>query len=315
MNELYDVLIIGGGPGGLTAGMYCARAKLKVLLLERLMPGGQVILTGEIENYPGFVDAIAGPDLINLMIEQAERLGLEWESEDITGLKEKENYIELLADDKIYHSRVVILSTGSEPRKLNVPNEEEFRGRGVSYCAICDGGFFKNKEVAVIGGGDAAIEEALYLTKLVKKVYIIHRRDKLRATPILQKNAFDNPKIEFIWNTTVESINGEKKVENLTLKNKINDKISELNVSAIFIYVGTKPNTIFLKDTSLELDDIGYIITDNHFLTNIKGVYAVGDVRAGAVKQIVVAAGEGASAAIEAMKYLEGSEYVPRIGY
>ncbi len=300
----YDLLILGGGPAGLTAGLYAARGGRKVALIERAMPGGQAFLTNEIENYPGFPQGIGGPELMMAFQEQATRFGLEIINAEIVKVDLAGELKTLTAaDGTLYRARAVIIATGAEPRKLGVPGEEEFRGRGVSYCATCDGAFFRNKKVAVVGGGDAAVEEAIFLTRFAEKVVIIHRRDELRAINVLQERAKSNEKIEFRLNMVVEAIQGNQKVESLRLKNVITGEIQEEPFDGVFVFVGTRPNTGFLKGI-LELDEKGCIITNAAMGTSLKGVYAAGDVRNTPFRQVATAVGDGAMAAGSAEQYL-----------
>jgi thioredoxin reductase (NADPH) len=304
----YDIVIIGGGPGGLTAGLYGARAERKTIVLEKYMPGGQIANTEEVEDYPGF-DRISGAELAMKMAEHAKSFGLEIGSEEV-----EEVYVD--GDDRLvrcasgttYRAKAVILATGGSPVFLNVPGEQEYTGKGVSYCAICDGAFFKGQVIAVVGGGDAAVEEALFLTKFGSKVYIIHRRDQLRAAKIIQSRAFANEKIEVIWDTVVESINGgDVKVDSLSLKNVKTGEKSTLDIGAVFVFIGFKPNSDITRE-SLRKDQGGYILTDEKMETSIKGVYAVGDVRAQLVRQITNAVGDGTTAAVAAEKRIEDLE-------
>ena len=301
----YDIVIVGAGPGGLTAGLYGARAKRKTVCLEKYIPGGQIANTEEVEDYPGF-ESISGSELATKMANHAQKFGLEIESEEV-----EEIYVD--GDDRIvkcasgnsYRAKAVILSTGGSPIYLNVPGEKEYTGRGVSYCAICDGAFFKDQVIAVVGGGDAAVEEGTFLTKFGSKVYIIHRRDELRAQKIVQKRAFDNEKNEIIWDTVVESINGDdKKVNNLSLKNVKTGEKSTLEIGAVFVFIGFKPNSNITRE-AMRKDSGGYIITDEKMETSIKGIFACGDVRAQLVRQITNAVGDGTTAAVAAEKYIE----------
>lgn len=301
---VYDQLILGGGPAGLTAGLYAARGGRKVALIERAMPGGQAFLTNEIENYPGFPQGIGGPELMMAFQEQAIRFGLEIINNDIVKV-DLAGDVKVLtgADGTVYLARTVIIATGAEPKKLGVPGEEEFRGRGVSYCATCDGAFFRNKKVAVVGGGDAAVEEAMFLTRFAEQVVIIHRRDELRAINVLQERAKDNEKIEFRLNTVVEAIQGNQKVESLRLRNVVTGDIQEEPFDGVFIFVGTQPNTKFLEGV-LSLDEKGCIVTNETMGTFLKGVYAAGDVRNTPFRQVATAVGDGAIAANSAEQYL-----------
>jgi len=304
----YDIVIVGAGPGGLTAGLYGSRAKRKTVCLEKYLPGGQIANTEEVEDYPGF-EHISGADLAMKMADHAKKFGLEIESEEVEEIYVDGNdRVVKCASGNIFRAKAVILSTGGSPVYLNVPGEKEYSGKGVSYCAICDGAFFKDQVIAVAGGGDAAVEEGSYLTKFGSKVYIIHRRGELRAQKIIQKRAFDNDKIEFIWDTVIESINGDdKKVRNLSLKNVKTGAKSNLDVGAIFVFIGFHPNSNITRE-ALRKDNGGYIITDEKMETSIKGIFACGDVRAQLVRQITNAVGDGTTAAVAAEKYIEELE-------
>lgn len=299
----YDIIIVGGGPGGLTAGMYGARSTLKTLIIERYLPGGQVANTELIEDYPGF-ESISGAELATRMSEHARKFGAEIISENVSEIYCEGNDRMVVTDEEKYKAPVVIIATGGQPRKLGVPGEEEFAGRGVSYCAICDGAFFKDQKIAVVGGGDAAVEEANFLTKYGSKVYIIHRRHELRAQKIIQDRAFKNEKIGFVWDSVVEKINGKQKVESLTLKNKKTREATQLEVGAVFIFVGFVPNSQLVRE-GLKLNPVGYILTNDRMETNIPGIYAVGDVRAQLCRQVTNAVGDGTTAAVAADKYIE----------
>ncbi|GIM45290.1 thioredoxin-disulfide reductase [Collibacillus ludicampi] len=303
---LYDIIIIGGGPAGLAAGLYAGRANMKVALIERGMPGGQASTTDLIENYPG-VESVEGPALSMIMHKQAESFGTEYITGTVETIKDEGKIKVLHTSNGELRTKAVILATGAEPRKLGVPGEEEFRGRGVSYCATCDGAFFRGKELVVVGGGDSAVEEGIYLTRHATKVTIIHRRDKLRAQKILQDRAFKNEKIDFIWDTTVQSIEGEGKVQKVVLKNTKTGDTKEFPADGVFIYVGMKPNTDFLKGSDIEsiLNDEGYIVTDAKMQTNIPGIFAAGDVRDTVLRQVVTATADGAVAAFYAGHYVE----------
>lgn len=299
-----DVVIIGGGPAGLTAGLYTSRAKLKTVLVEKGLLGGQVANTAKIENYPGF-DEIEGPDLVEKMVAQARHFGVEIINGDVLEVCNSELCRNVtLEDGTIITARVMIVASGADPLKLRIPGEKEFAGRGVSYCATCDGAFFRDMLVAVVGGGDSAVEEAMFLTRFAKEVVIIHRRDKLRAQKIIQERAFANKNLRFIWDTAIEKINGENFVTSLDLLNlKTGDK-SNMPADGIFIYVGNKPNTDFLRGV-VALDESGYIITQNEVETSSPGIFAAGDVRRKLLRQISTAVGDGATAAVAAEKYLE----------
>jgi len=304
--NIYDVLIIGGGPAGLTAGLYASRANLRTLLVERMIMGGQVMTTTKVENYPGFPGGIDGPDLMIRMQEHCQEYGLEVIYGEVTGLKQEGELRLVTVDGSAIKARSVIIATGAEPRKLGAPGEAEFVGRGVSYCATCDGAFFREQEVAIVGGGDTAAEEALFLSRFASKVYLVHRRDKLRATPILQDRLNENDKIEILWNTTVEKILGDTSgVTGVLLKDKPSGATRELALQGIFMAIGVTPKAKFLKDV-LTLDDEGYILAGEECQTSLRGVFAAGDVRKKILKQISTAVGDGAVAAIMAEKYLEG---------
>lgn len=303
MNDTYDLIIVGGGPGGLTAGLYGARANLKTLLLERYLPGGQLGNTELVEDYPGF-ESILGPDLAAKMEAHAKNFGLVIESAEVSQIRAEGDDRIVVTDDEVYRAKAVIVATGGSPVWLGVPGEKEFAGRGVSYCAICDGAFFKNQVIAVVGGGDAAVEEAGFLTKYGSKVYIIHRRNQFRAQKIIQKRAFENPKIEVVWDTVVEEIGGREKVEHLKLRNVKSKEQSQLPVGAIFVFIGFHPNTKILPK-GVTMDENGYILTDFRMQTSIPGLYAVGDVRQQLARQVTNAVGDGTTAAIAADKYIE----------
>lgn len=302
-NKAYDVIIIGGGPAGLSAGIYTARARLKSLLIERGAIGGQIINTEWVENYPGFNDVISGVDLTEAMHKQATKFGLETLVTDVAGIDAagKQKVVKTSKGD--YTAGAVIIAGGSERQKLGIPGEAEYTGKGVSYCATCDGAFFRDKAVAVIGGGNAALTEALELTKFATKITVIHRRDELRATKILQEKAFGESKIEFLWDSVLEEIAGETFVERLTVRNVKTEKKATLEVSGVFMAVGFKPNTGYLKDI-VELDDIGTVITNEKMETSAPGIFAAGDIRSNSIRQVIAAAGDGAVAAISAEKYL-----------
>lgn len=299
----YDLIIIGGGPGGLTAGLYGARANLKTLVLERYLPGGQLANTELVEDYPGF-ESILGPDLAAKMEAHARHFGMEIRTSEVTGVRcvGEDRLVE--TDDGELKAKAVIIATGGSPVLLGVPGEKEFAGKGVSYCAICDGAFFKNQVIAVVGGGDAAVEEAGFLTKYGSKVIIIHRRDKFRAQKIIQTRAFENPKIEVIWDTVVTAIRGKEKVERLELKAVKTGQTRTLDVGAVFVFIGFHPNTSLLP-SEVKVDENGYIITDARMQTSVPGIFAVGDVRQQLARQVTNAVGDGTTAAIAADKYIE----------
>ncbi|RKO67182.1 thioredoxin-disulfide reductase [Desulfofundulus salinus] len=301
---MYDVAIIGGGPAGLTAGIYAARAKLKSVLIERGMTGGLAATTEFIENYPGFSEGIGGPELMSRMEAQARRFGLEILNSNVEDLKKDNLNFIVKTEDAEIKTRTVIVATGAQPQRLNVRGEETFHGRGVSYCATCDGAFFKDKRVAVVGGGDAAVEEAMFLTKFATRVFIIHRRGELRATKIVQERARQNPRIEFIWHSVVDEIMGKETVTGVRIKDVRTGQTSELPVDGVFIYIGYSPNSSIVKEL-VKLDEWGYILTDANMQTSCPGLFAAGDVRQKSLRQVVTAVADGAIAAVSAEKYLE----------
>lgn len=301
--NFYDVIIIGSGPAGFTAGIYTSRAKLKTLIISGSLPGGQLMTTSEVENYPGFPNGIFGPELMMNMRQQAERFATTIIDDEVLKVDFKKRPFLISTHSETYEGRAILLCTGASPRKLGIDGEQEFGGRGVSYCATCDGPFFKGEEIAVIGGGDTAIEEATFLTKFGKAVKIIHRRDFLRASKILQEKAFENSKIQFVWNNVVTRISGNKKIESIDLKNLTTGKTQNLSVGGLFVAIGHEPNTSIFKD-QLELDDKGYVVLKENTRTSVEGVFAAGDVHDYRYRQAVTAAGFGCMAALDVEKWL-----------
>lgn len=304
MSERFDLIIIGGGPAGLTAGLYASRARLKTVLFESAIIGGQIINAEVVENYPGFPQGISGFELGQLIHQQATKFGLETIAAEVTG-------VELEGEFKIAHTtegdwqaRAMIIAGGSQRKKLEVAGEERLLGKGVSYCATCDGALFRDEKVAVVGGGNAAISEALFLSRLASRVTVIHRRDQLRADKILEERAFAEPKIEFLWNTVVEEIAGDNAVKRLQLRNMKTGEKSDLPVSGVFLYMGLKPNTGYLKGL-LTLDEAGHIAVNESMETEMPGVFAAGDIRHNSGQQAITAAGDGATAALSAVRFLQ----------
>jgi thioredoxin reductase (NADPH) len=301
----YDLVIIGGGPAGLTAGIYASRARLNVLLLEMVAPGGQVLMSDWIENYPGFPEGTSGYDLVSNMVEQTKQFGLIIESGQVLSLDLSDTLKKVELDNKTITTLSIIIATGASPRKLGVKGEDAFIGKGVSFCATCDGPFFRDRCVAAVGGGDTAVQESIYLTKFVKKVFLIHRRDELRATKILQERAMANDKIEMMFDSVLTGIyGGLTNVEKITVLNLKTDEEKEILVDACFIWVGTYPNTSFLKD-SVEVDQYGFIKVNQNMETSAPGVFAAGDVRNTPLRQVVTAVGDAAIAAVSAEHYVE----------
>ena len=303
----YDVIIVGAGPAGMTAAVYASRANLSTVMIERGMPGGQMANTEDVENFPGF-DLITGPDLSTKMFTHAQKFGAKYEYGDIKEIEDKGSYKVVNMGDKTLTARAIIIATGAEYKKIGVPGEQELGGRGVSYCAVCDCAFFKGKNLYVIGGGDSAVEEGIFLTKFADKVTIVHRRDELRAQKIIQDRAFKNEKIDFIWNTTLKTINEKDgKVGSVTLVSTEDGSESEHQADGVFIYIGMKPLTKPFESLGI-LNENGYIETNDEMETKVPGVYAAGDVREKTLRQIVTATGDGSIAAQNAQAYIESLE-------
>jgi thioredoxin reductase (NADPH) len=308
-DESYELVIIGGGPAGLTAGIYASRSRLDCVLLEaNPLVGGQAALTDLIENYPGFDEPIKGFDLMEKMRKQAEKFGLKIKNEPVIRVERTGDGFVVHTNKGKYPTEAIIMATGSESRNLGVPGEQELRGGGVTYCATCDGPLYKEMDVAVVGGGDSAVGEALYLTRFAAKVYLIHRRDRFRADAILSEQAVADDKIEILWDTVVTAIHGKGEVQHLHLKNVKTSEESTLEVDGVFIYVGVNPNTEFVKGL-LKLDNRGFIMTDDRLEASVPGIFAAGDCRSKALKQVATAVGEGATAAFVANEYIQGRRH------
>jgi thioredoxin reductase (NADPH) len=302
---MHDIIIIGGGPAGLTAGLYTARARLNVVLLERLAPGGQVLNTDWVENYPGFPDGISGFELVEKMKTQAENFDLPIQLEEVTGLEFSQEKKIVITDKGQREAKALIIASGATPRKLGIEGEALLAGKGVSYCATCDGPFYKDQDVVVIGGGDTALEEAIFLTRFASTIHVAHRRDELRAVKLLQDRAMAQEKIKFIWDTIPLKILGENGVEGIELKNVKTGEISRKEAQGVFIFIGTEPNADLINGI-VKQDEGGFVITDAKMETSLSGVFAAGDIRSKPWRQISTAVGEGATASFYAEKYLEG---------
>ena len=299
----YDVIIIGAGPAGYTAGIYCSRARHDTLLISGLLPGGQLMNTTDVENYPGFEEGIMGPDLMLTMRKQAERMSTTILDDVVVNVDFRAKPFKVLTGSEEYEAKAVIVCTGATPRKIGIEGEQTFSGKGVSYCATCDGAFFRNQDIAVVGGGDSCMEEATFLTKFASKVHIIHRRDTFRASKIMQERALNNEKIEVHWNSAVEDIKGDQKVQQIILKDTKTGENKTLKMGGVFVAIGHEPNTELFKN-QLEMDENGYIIQKNNTETSVKGVFTAGDVHDHRYRQAVTAAGFGCMSAIDVDKYL-----------
>ncbi len=303
-NNRCDILIIGAGGAGLTAALYASRANLSTIVLEKLTPGGQIALTDIVENYPGFPEGVTGGEISMKMEEQAKRYGAVVQYDEAKSISKNGSGFKVQTSKATIEAGAIIIATGAFYRQIGVPGEKELIGKGVSYCAVCDGAFFKNKEIVVVGGGDSAMQEGLFLTRFVNKLTVVHRRDSLRASAILQDRAKQNPKIKFIWDSVVEKVNGSGKVDGVQIKNLKTNQAQDFKTDGLFVFIGQDPATKFLQGF-VELDKLGYVVTKNGLETSVPGVFACGEVRAGAVKQLVSACGEGCEAALAAQAYVE----------
>ena len=299
----FDVIIIGAGPAGYTAGIYCSRARHDTLIISGLLPGGQLMNTTDVENYPGFSDGIMGPDLMQVMRKQTERMGTTIIDDVVVDVDFRHKPFKVLTASEEFESKTIIVCTGATPRKIGITGEQTFAGKGVSYCATCDGAFFREQHIAVVGGGDSCMEEATFLTKFASKVHIIHRRDKFRASKIMQERALNNEKIQVHWNSIVKDIKGDEKVQQIILTDTKTNEETSLDMGGVFVAIGHEPNTELFKD-QLELDENGYIILKNNTQTSIEGIFSAGDVHDHRYRQAVTAAGYGCMAAIDVDKYL-----------
>ena len=302
----FDVIIVGAGPSGYTAGIYCSRAGYDTLILSGILPGGQLVNTTEVENYPGFENGIMGPDLMIEMRKQSQRMGTTIVDDEVVDVDFRNKPLKVLTASEEYEGRAIIIATGANPRKLGLEGEETFGGKGVSYCATCDGPFFRNQEIVVVGGGDSAIEEATFLTKFATTVHLVHRRSELRASKVMQERALNNEKIKFHWDSAVVDIKGEQKMQQAVLKNLKTNEETSLDAGGLFVAIGHTPNTKIFEN-QIDLDDEGYIILKNKTHTNIEGIFAAGDVHDRSYRQAVTAAAFGCMAAIDVDKYISES--------
>ena len=310
--KIYDVIIIGSGPAGYTAAIYTSRAKLSTLLISGSLPGGQLMTTSEVENYPGFPNGIFGPELMMNMRQQAERFGANFLDDEVTKVDFRTSPLKIKTHSQLFRGEAILVCTGASPRKLGITGEQQFAGRGVSYCATCDGPFFKGEDIVVVGGGDTAIEEATFLTKFGKSVKIVHRKQSLRASKILQEKAFENPKIDFLWNHVIADIIGDKKIKSVVARNIVTGKEQTIPAGGLFVAIGHEPNTEIFRG-HLELDDKGYIILKDHTLTSVEGVFAAGDVHDYRYRQAITAGGFGCMAALDIEKWLTEKRHLAKM--
>lgn len=301
--HIYDVIIAGAGAAGMTAAVYSSRAKMKTLMVEKSVPGGQMTKTEDIENYPGY-EHIMGPDLSETMFSHSKKFGAEYMRGDVQEIRDDHPFKQVVIDGDVYKTKSVIVATGASYREIGVPGEKELSGAGVSYCAVCDGAFFQDQELVVVGGGDSAVEEGNFLTRFASKVTIVHRRDELRAQPILQRRAFENKKIDFIWNHVVEEIKGDGLVDETLIKNTVTGEKQRYPCNGVFIYIGMDPMTDCVKHLGITNEN-GYIIADENMKTNVDGIFSAGDVNEKELRQVVTATGDGSIAASSAQKYVE----------
>ncbi len=302
--EAYDLIIVGGGPAGLTAALYAARSRLNVLLVERVAPGGQIAMTDLVENYPGFPEGITGMELVSRIKAQVDKLNVPIRQGEVRALEEDRAFKVVYVDSDWLEAKTVVVASGASPKRLGLPREDEFIGRGISFCATCDAPFYKGQNVAVVGGGDTAVQEALYLTKFAKKVYLIHRRNKLRAARILQERLLQSDKVEVLWSSAVDELIGEGLLEGIRVRNLESGEKQVLKVLGLFLFVGWRPNSAFLKGV-VDLDAEGFVITGENMETSVPGIFAAGDVRRKILRQVSTAVGDGATAAHAAERYLE----------